>query len=84
YNDNIVVGHAFVAPAQAGAQGRGVANGTAVSLDSGSPLCFVRHDGDLRGDWRFGGGRRMTDGFVDDYLSYLLARASHLVSRDFH
>lgn len=26
----------------------------------------------------------MTAGFVDDYLSYLLARASHLVSRDFH
>lgn len=26
----------------------------------------------------------MTSGFVDDYLSYLLARASHLVSRDFH
>ena len=30
------------------------------------------------------GTRRRQPGFIDDYLSYLLTRASHLVSKQFH
>ncbi len=34
-----------VIPAKAGIQGKGVANGTALTLDSGSPLRCGRNDG---------------------------------------